>query len=169
MQFRRALASVMAVVAALGSAAAAERKVAVFDFELVDSSLEGERGVRADEQARLAALGERLRQKLAESGRFEVVDIAPVNADAHAANLQSCGGCDLRLARKLGAELSVTGVVQKVSNLILNINVYARDTASGQMVAAASADIRGNTDESWTRGLDWLLRNRLLTPESGLR
>lgn len=169
MRALRVLASAMAVVAALGSAAAAERKVAVFDFELVDSSLEGERGMRADEQARLAAIGERLRQKLAKTGRFEVLDIAPVNAEAHAVHLQSCGGCDLRLARKLGAELAVTGVVQKVSNLILNINVYVRDTASGQLVAAASADIRGNTDESWTRGIDWLLRNRLLTPESGLR
>jgi hypothetical protein len=29
------------------------------------------------------------------------------------------------------------------------------------VVAAGSVDIRGNTDESWSRGLSYLLRNRL--------
>lgn len=170
MLFRCVLALLAATVLAAPGPRAAERKLAVFDFELVDSSLEGDlKGMRADEQARLAGLGARLRQKLRESGGFALVDIAPVSAEAHASNLQSCGGCDVRFARRLGAALSVTGVVQKVSNLILNINVYVRDTGSGQLVAAASVDIRGNTDESWTRGLDWLLRNRLLAPESGLR
>jgi hypothetical protein len=29
-------------------------------------------------------------------------------------------------------------------------------------VGGGSADIRGNTDESWTRGIDYILRNRIL-------
>ena len=37
----------------------------------------------------------------------------------------NCGGCDMRLARRIGAELAITGTVQKVSNLILNMNIYA--------------------------------------------
>ena len=53
----------------------------------------------------------------------------------------------------------MTGTVQKVSNLILNINLYVMD-ADGEE-RAHSADIRGNTDEAWRRGLDWLIRNRL--------
>jgi len=57
--------------------------------------------------------------------------------------------------------------VQKVSNLILNMNVYVREADSGRLAAAASADFRGNTDESWSRALDWLARNRLLAPDSG--
>jgi hypothetical protein len=52
--------------------------------------------------------------------------------------------------------------VQKVSNLILNINIRVSEAASGKVIAAASADIRGNTDESWTRGVEWLVKNRLL-------
>ena len=52
--------------------------------------------------------------------------------------------------------------MQKVSNLILNINVYMEDAESGKMKFARSIDIRGNTDESWRRGLDYLLRNYLL-------
>ena len=147
----------------MSPAAAAPRTIAVFDFELIDTSLEGSvNGPRADEQTRLADVSNRLRQRLAESGQFALTDMAPVAAEAHANNLQACGGCDVRLARKVGAELALTGTVQKVSNLILNMNIYVRDAGSGQAVAAASADLRGNTDESWSRAVDWLVRNRLL-------
>jgi hypothetical protein len=139
--------------------------VAAFDFELIDTSLEGAtNGVRADEQARLSRLSNQLRQRLAESGRFSLVDISPIADEARASNLQACGGCDTRLAKRIGAEFAITGTVQKVSNLILNMNIYIRDVSSGGTVAAMSADMRGNTDESWSRTLDWLIRNRLLAP-----
>jgi hypothetical protein len=52
--------------------------------------------------------------------------------------------------------------VQKVSNLILNINLEVRDVADGHVLRAGSVDIRGNTDETWARGLAWLLRHRIL-------
>jgi len=54
-----------------------------------------------------------------------------------------------------------------VSNLILNINVVARDVTTGRVIGAGSVDIRGNTDESWSRGLSYLLRNRLHPSEWG--
>jgi hypothetical protein len=145
-------------------------KAAVFDFELVDTSLQGEvNGPRTDEQDRLMRAGDQLRKGLAESGKFHLVDISPVNAAAHGSNLQACGGCDVQFAQKLGADLAITGVVQKVSNLILNINIYVRDVHSGGVVALMSADMRGNTDESWSRAMSYLVRNRLLAPNYGAR
>ena len=94
----------LAVVWWTGWAEAAQRAI-VFDFELVDTSLEGEmNGPRADEQARLVRTSEQLRQRLAESGRFALVDGAPVAAAAHASNLQACGGCDAKLARQGGGD-----------------------------------------------------------------
>jgi hypothetical protein len=145
-------------------------KAAVFDFELVDTSLQGEvNRPRTDEQDRLARAGDQLRKGLAESGKFHLVDISPVNAAAHGSNLQACGGCDVQFAQKLGADLAITGVVQKVSNLILNINIYVRDVHSGGVVAVMSADMRGNTDESWSRAMSYLVRNRLLAPNYGAR
>ena len=150
-----------------GMASAADRTVAVFDFELIDTSLEGAtNGPRADEQARLASVSERLRQRLTESGQFRLLDIAPVAAEARASNLQACGNCDARLAKKIGADVAITGTVQKVSNLILNMNIYVRDADSGRSLAAMSADFRGNTDESWSRAIDWLVRNRLLVSDA---
>jgi hypothetical protein len=81
--------------------------------------------------------------------------------------LQACGGCDVQYAQQLGADLAVTGVVQKVSALILNMNIYLRDARTGRLVTAMSADFLSNTDESWSRTMSFLLRNRLLAPNYG--
>jgi hypothetical protein len=146
---------------------AASPKVAVFDLELIDTSAEGDAGGAAGEHDRLMRAGQQLRRELAESGKFEVLDIAPVRAAAQGSNLQACGGCDVQLALTLGADLALTGVVQKVSALILNIGIYVRDTHSGRLIASMTVDLRGNTDESWSRALSYLLRNRLLAPNYG--
>ena len=54
------------------------RTVAVFDFELIDTSLQGEvEGVRADETRRLVLIGDALRAALGASDRYELVDTAP--------------------------------------------------------------------------------------------
>ena len=66
-----------------------------------------------------------------------------------------------RSAQQVGADYAVLGWVQKVSNLILNINLQIREVATGRLVKAGSADIRGNTDESWSRGLRYLLAHRI--------
>jgi Protein of unknown function (DUF2380) len=143
-------------------------KVAVFDFELLDTSLQGEvEGPRADEQRRLKEVTDQLRKGLAEAGEFVLVDIAPVNAAAHASNLQACGGCDVQYAQQLGADIAITGLVQKVSALILNMNIYLRDAHTGRLITSMSADFRSNTDESWSRAMSFLLRNRLLAPNYG--
>src|SRR6266478_3232915 len=66
------------------------QSVAVFDFELIDTSLEGAiRGVRPDEQERLARLSDQLRQRLRDSGRLSLVDITPIAREAPASNLQA--------------------------------------------------------------------------------
>src|SRR6478735_6972878 len=151
-----------------GSVALADPpKLAVFDFELIDTSLPGEFYGSRPEEARLLLISEQLRKELAESGKFQLLDIAPVRDAARKANLQACGGCDLKLAGQLGADLEITGMVQKVSNLIINLNIYLRDVKTGNMITTASADMRGNTDESWSRTMSYLIRNRLLAPNYG--
>jgi hypothetical protein len=164
----RAFIAILLLLSGTVAQAADPPKLAVFDFEMIDNSLEAEMRVkRPDEQARLVKIGDQLRKELGDSGKFQLLDIAPVNAAAHQNNLQACGGCDVKLAQQLGADLEITGVVQKVSNLILNINVYLRDVQTGKLVTAASADMRGNTDESWSRAMRYLVRERLLAPNYG--
>jgi hypothetical protein len=166
----RSLVPVIALIFGSSPVAAEPPKAAVFDFELFDTSLQGEmKGPQADEQRRLKDVTEQLRTGLTDAGKFVVMDISPVNAAAHASNLQSCGGCDVQYAQELGADVAITGVVQKVSALILNMNIYVRDAHTGQLITGMSADFRSNTDESWSRTMSYLLRNRLLAPNYGVQ
>ena len=48
-------------------------------------------------------------------------------------------------ARRLGAELAVTGTVHKVSNLILNMTISVKDAQSGRALSVVNADLRGNS------------------------
>jgi len=137
--------------------------VAVFDFEFIDTSLQGATyGANVEEQERLAWAGGELRKRLTQTGRFEVLDVAPLAARAHGVDLQRCGGCEAQWARELGAQFAITGWVQKVSNLILNMNITVRDADTGKLVTGMSVDMRGNTQESWSRALNYLVVNRLL-------
>ena len=116
-------------------------------------------------QARIAMLDEAAVTELARRGIYESVGTDPVQAElAKLGSLRDCQGCELDLAKKLGAEYAAFGWVQKVSNLILNINMQIREVASGRLVRAGSVDIRSNTDEAWRRGLVYLIENRILAP-----
>jgi hypothetical protein len=165
----RTLFAIVTLVLLISAPARAEpQKLAVFDFELLDTSLEGEmRGPQADERDRLILISDLVRRQLAESGKFQILDIAPVRTAAAGSNLQACGGCDVEFAQRLGAELAVTGVMKKISTLILSLTIFVRDAQTGKFITAATADFRGNTDESWTRATSYLVRNRLLAPNYG--
>lgn len=156
-------ATILIALLTFPAALAAAPKVAVFPFELIDSSYEGEvSGINANETRRLAEITDELRKLVGEDGRYSQVDVGPLGSEiAKAAPLHKCNGCDGDLAKKAGAELAMTGTVQKVSNLILNVNIYIRDVATGAMKREMSADMRGNTDESWMRTLRWLVKNQL--------
>ncbi len=152
-----------AVLAALlATPLAAAERMAIFDFELINTSMEPTQPV---ETARLAMVKEVAAAEFARHG-VESVDTSPVAADvARVSSLRSCNGCELDLARRLGADLAAVGWVQKVSNLILSLTMQVREVGSGRLVRAGSVDIRGNTDESWRRGITYLV-NRRLFPQS---
>lgn len=138
--------------------------VAVLDFELVDTSLEGASyGLDEAEARRLVLISDLLRTLLAQSGHYRIVDIAPAKEEiADAGLIHGCNGCEIAIAGSLNAERVITGTVRKISTLILSIHMTESDVATGKALRVVTAQIRGNTDESWTRGLQWLVRNRLL-------
>ena len=160
----RYVAGVAAAIAGSTPTAGAAARLALFPFELVNTSLEP---TRPDETARLVATTDAARQGFSAAG-IEVVDTEPVEQEiAAVSSLRGCNGCELPLARQLGADFAAGGWVQKVSNLILNVNLQIRDVATGRLVQSGSVDIRGNTDESWRRGTRYLLEHRILPPASG--
>jgi hypothetical protein len=125
--------------AATGATAEAPSPTAAFRFGFDDTSLQGQmQGPASAEQHRLAALDAELRDILAKSGCCSTVNLAAVAKQTEDVDLRTCNGCDVDLARKVGAKIAVTGWVQKVSNLILNINLVARDVTTGQVIEAGS-------------------------------
>ena len=116
------------------------------------------------ERARLAAIKELFKSELEASGRYKFVPVPAAAAAKLAAGPQigNCGGCEFDYAKQLGAEFAAWIVVQKVSDLILNINVYMADVTARKLAFVHSVDIRDNTDESWARGITYLVKNYLL-------
>ena len=106
-----------------------------------------------------ALMDERLRS----SGRYTVVPVREeIMRDVEKGQDFGECSCEVDYGKKVGAQLVGWGTVEKVSNLILNINVYIADVKTKQYVFIRSVDIRGNSDRSWTKGLEWLLKNYLL-------
>jgi hypothetical protein len=149
------------------AAASAGPKAAIFPFELIDVSIDGELGgPRTEEAQRLALVTQELRQLAARDGGYELVDLSGLTTEAEkAAPLYKCDGCEVDIARRAGADIAITGTVRKVSNLILGFTIQVRDVTSGRLTHVLQASIRGNTDESWLRGIRWLVANRLLAPQ----
>lgn len=162
---RLAIALVFVCGIAAFPAAAGGKKTAVFEFDLIDDSQEGEmNGIRADETKRLQMISAELRSALMADGRYEVLDLAPIADDIKRASpMYKCNQCEDDLARKVGADYLIIGTVQKVSNLILNLNLYVRNVAEGKIVQVMSSDIRSNSDESWLRGVRYVIKNQLLS------
>src|SRR3984885_2017855 len=116
------------------------------------------------ERARIALIASVFKAKLEASGRYAFVSIpADTTAKISAGpEVGACGGCEFGYGKELGADTVAWIVIQKVSDLILNINVYMADVGTGKLAFVPSVDIRGDTDESWTRGITYLVKNYLL-------
>jgi Protein of unknown function (DUF2380) len=148
--------------------AAAPVKVAVFDFELEDFS--GGAGIIPEsdqdrEQLRLAT--ETVRRLLTESGRYSLVDVSHVDApDATAHSLHKCGGCDAAIARKLGADQSLVGIVTRITRTDCAVTFKLRDARTGAPIDVEQTDLRIGANYSWDRGAAWLIKNRLLEKQA---
>ena len=130
--------------------------IAVLDFEIEDdTAAQGGVSDPAAQRQRLDMVTSITREGLADGAAFQVVDNQGAQAlIARTRALQSlhtCNGCELDIGRALGADLVLVGWVQKVSNLILNINAGVKDVKTGRILVVRSVDMRGNTNASWER------------------
>jgi hypothetical protein len=143
-------------------------KIAVFDFELEDFS--GGAGIIPEsdqdrEQLRLAA--ETARRMLTESGRYSLVDVSHADApEVTAGTLHKCDGCDVPIARKLGADQSLVGTVNRVSRMEYGVTFRLRDARTGALISVERTDLRMGANYSWDRGAAWLIKNRLLEKQA---
>jgi len=159
------MAGVLLVAAVLAPVKAADPPSLAFLGAYLQNDNEGLEPTTAAERARLVRIGEEFQQQLGDSGQFRLVQPDAAVEKQLAAATQTpgeCGGCEIDYGRELGADIVAWLRVQKVSNLILNMNVYVADVKSGKALLIRSVDVRGNTDESWSRSLRYLVKNYVL-------
>jgi hypothetical protein len=120
------------------------------------------------ERQRLAAMQKQFASAVSRSGKYEMKPVTDVVRAEIASGqpIGSCGGCEASYGKQLHVDRVAWMTVQKVSNLILNMNLYVADPATDKLTFLKSVDIRGNTDESWSRSLKYLLDNYFLAPNS---
>ena len=138
------------------------KRAAVMDFELINEMREYETDdSRAAQQQRLLLIDEALRKEFEQRGLYEVIDNAAaaklIAQEKALHDLRECNGCEFDIGRALKADVRVIGWVQKVSNLILNLNIEVKDVATERTLYTKSVDLRGNTDKSWLRGVRYMV------------
>ena len=119
-------------------------KIAVFDFELNDRSAGG--GIisqDAIDTENLKMSTEEARRMLADSGRFSIVDAGSAAGEITAAGgVQHCSGCESELAKKLGADQSMAGIVTRVNRTEYTLPILARGAQTCAVVSKACTGLR---------------------------
>ncbi len=172
---RPSLLYVLLALAVAPAAVADDAKVAataVLPFDMVIELQMEQVGLLPEpskmEKARLKVVTAELARLLADTGRYRIVDLSGLAGEIDKASpFDRCNGCEVDIAKKAGAELAVTGVVQKASELLLNVSIYVRSVATGELVKSMAVSIRQNNDEGWLRAVRLLVKNRFAGEDKG--
>lgn len=137
--------------------------IVVFGFELDDFTAGGPiAGESAEETARLERVTLRVREALAASGWYRLVDPTAIETETMRQHwLRNCNACEADIALAAGAEQSLLGIFRKLSVMQQMLEFRIRDAKTGRIIAQMQTDLRGETDESWTRAATWLIKNRV--------
>lgn len=130
------------------------RRLVVLDFEILDTSQEPV-DQRADHARRLARMRDDVESGLAAKGVYSIIDRAVIADDLDAIQkmtyVRTCNGCEFTLGRKAGADFVMLGQVNKVSTLVMSMDVWIKSVATGEMLYHQRFDFRGDNDNSWSR------------------
>jgi hypothetical protein len=139
-------------------------QIAVFDFELEDMSAAGSAdSVAAPDAGYLADVTKGVRDLFAQSSRYHVVEAGGANTDTvRKHDLRDCDGCDAGIAKELGADQSLVGVVRRISRTEYLVRFQIRDSRTGAVVSKGDSGLRMGADYSWSRGAVRLVRDRVL-------
>ena len=166
-----AVAALFGVAQAPGaavSAAGSPVKLAVFDFELDDlTPAAAYLGKATSAAATLEKVTDGAREQLAQSGRYQLVDVSHAGATPAATHtLRNCDGCEAAIALKLGAQQSLLGIVRRATQTDYYIAIVIRDARTGKLVNEQEANFAGD-ETGWPTGVRMLIRHQVLVaPES---
>ena len=144
------------------AADAARPRLLVLDLELTGDL--GGPEFTAEHEARLVLESSRLRADLERTNRYHIMDSTQAQPAldrlrSQQAYLHDCNGCDLEVARQVGADLVFVAWVDRVSGLILSLTYEIHDVRTGQIAARRSFDFRGDNDNAWNHAIDYMVRH----------
>lgn len=149
--------------------------LAMVGFELLEDHPDA--GRHDAQQARLKLIEDEFRAQIQQRGLYTLVDNVQHQALIDRVRggvefIYRCPHCLADIGTGMGAHYVAAGWVQKVSNLILNVNIEIREVATNRVALVKSVDMRGNNDESWIRAVRYLVRDmedrRKANPRYGL-
>ncbi len=154
-------------------AALAAPKAAVLPFEMhIDLQMDGMSlyGLppkpKKAEVERLELARREMIDLIEKRGAYEVVDISEFKSDIRRASpFDRCDGCEVEFGKRANADVTILGVVRKHSELMINIAIFERDVASGELKKSMSVSVLQNDDQGWLRAVRHMVRNRL-APEA---
>ncbi|MEQ8823604.1 MAG: DUF3280 domain-containing protein [Filomicrobium sp.] len=162
------LSSFLAVMG-FSTYAAATPRAAVLPFEIhIDLQMDGlslyglPPEPKPAEKKRLEMARDRLISMLEERGVYQSIDLSDFKKEIRkAAPFDRCNGCEVEFGKKADADVTILGVVNKSSEMMINIAVFVRDVASGELTQSMSVSILQNDDAGWLRAIRYLVNNRL--------
>jgi len=133
--------------------------VIVLDIELL-----GDTTVKSMEERDaelMAKFSDELRQQLKQKQIYAVLDdqhaLAIINKQSEAHFLHRCNGCELLVARDLGAKQVVVPWIFRMSKLVQTMYVEVRDVETGEVLIHLGRNFRGNTEDGWQHVIDQLV------------
>ncbi len=119
-------------------------------------------GLDPEDKRRLEVITAELTKLIKDSGRYEVVDSAPIAKEIDDKSpIHKCNGCEDDLAKKVGADIAFIGTVRKASDVLFTVSIYVRDVANQKVINQGSSEIYGNTDKMWLRAVNYIVDRRL--------
>ena len=133
----------------------------VLDFELLgDTSISS---LKTRDAQLLTTFSKQFRQLLKQQKVFNVIDdkqsLALLAREAERQFLHRCNGCELDLARKLGAKIVVVPWVYRISAMVQVMNIEIRDVETGRLIMKRPYDFRGNNEKAWDRTMRYAFKD----------
>ncbi len=149
---------------ARGDGHTAPMKIAVFDFELDDHSAGG--GIIPEDdidRANLKQSTQEAKRELSANSRYKIVDTSGVAAEIAARNgVLNCNSCEVEIARRLGADEALIGVITRVNRTEYTLFMRVKNTSTGAETATGFTGLRLGANYAWARGVTWLMTNQML-------
>lgn len=145
----------MLAAAAVAPASAGDSpKLAVLDTQLIDYQVtsRGDPLSTPEDVKRVTLASDVLRERMAETGLFDVLPEA-AESDAYEDVVDlSCPYCILDIAERLGADYVMTSAVLRVSNIILYFKAEIDNVATGKAVYVGEVSFKDFKSEAQLRG-----------------